>query len=237
MPDAIWVGVGGWWMSSVSGRWKGDGWGCLCSPTGHEFFEPQSQQTCRGALKVTALETGSWRLFTVTRVQPIRGVRFWVAEPLVLPIKYPWPPSGSVTVTSRFTLNIQISHHWKKGQYCSIATENGAGCLSTASLLAYLSGWESPFSNFHSCNPAKWICLSSIPLSWLRTTQTPWQRSWVWRTASQYPWPIHWLLYYTGSGHATCLRFNRKGDYLASGRVRSLNRPYHRNERDIDPSY
>lgn len=23
----------------------------------------------------------------------------------------------------------------------------------------------------------------------------------------------------TGSGHATCLRFNRKGDYLASGRV------------------
>jgi COMPASS component SWD1 len=23
------------------------------------------------------------------------------------------------------------------------------------------------------------------------------------------------------SGHATCLRFNRKGDYLASGRVRT----------------
>lgn len=29
------------------------------------------------------------------------------------------------------------------------------------------------------------------------------------------------LLIIIGSGHATCLRFNRKGDYLASGRVRS----------------
>lgn len=28
------------------------------------------------------------------------------------------------------------------------------------------------------------------------------------------------LLIMIGSGHATCLRFNRKGDYLASGRVR-----------------
>lgn len=32
-----------------------------------------------------------------------------------------------------------------------------------------------------------------------------------------------------GSGHATCLRFNRKGDFLASGRVRFLQvHPGHR---------
>lgn len=32
-----------------------------------------------------------------------------------------------------------------------------------------------------------------------------------------------------GSGHATCLRFNRKGDFLASGRVHFLPpRPEHR---------
>ena len=49
--------------------------------------------------------------------------------------------------------------------------------------------------------------------------------------------PGQFTNYFLGSGHATCLRFNRKGDYLASGRVRSLSRPYHRNERDIDPSY
>lgn len=27
------------------------------------------------------------------------------------------------------------------------------------------------------------------------------------------------LIVYLGSGHATCLRFNRRGDFLASGRV------------------
>lgn len=29
------------------------------------------------------------------------------------------------------------------------------------------------------------------------------------------------LMLISGSGHATCLRFNRTGDYLAAGRVRS----------------
>lgn len=28
------------------------------------------------------------------------------------------------------------------------------------------------------------------------------------------------LIMQSGSGHATCLRFNRRGDFLASGRVR-----------------
>lgn len=30
---------------------------------------------------------------------------------------------------------------------------------------------------------------------------------------------VTFLMFVIGSGHATCLRFNRKGDYLASGRV------------------
>jgi COMPASS component SWD1 len=30
------------------------------------------------------------------------------------------------------------------------------------------------------------------------------------------------LMCLPGSGHATCLRFNRKGDYLAAGRVGSM---------------
>ena len=36
---------------------------------------------------------------------------------------------------------------------------------------------------------------------------------------------IRFPLTVPGSGHATCLRFNRKGDYLASGRVRSFCAP------------
>lgn len=33
------------------------------------------------------------------------------------------------------------------------------------------------------------------------------------------PLPAHTYLILTGSGHATMLRFNRRGDFLASGRV------------------